>query len=148
VWTSSFRDQFSRVQRFLRRIEDQDRDSTEYDDDLWSFFQNCHHLRDWIIYDSDVGDIIKKKVSEFAKINEELRICADLANRSKHLRLTRNVREDARVTNRSVTIDLGLGTSTCEHTITLKDGSKREALDVARMAVEAWKQFLSGEGLI
>lgn len=154
-------EQFERVKRYLKRIENQDRDSTEYDDDLWSFFQNCHHLKDWIINDTDIPDEVKGietkvggNIEKFVSNNEELRICADLANRSKHLELTRNSREDAKVTNRNTRIYVPLvgsdstGTSTCEHIITLRDGSKRIALDVARKAVKAWESFLSENNLI
>ena len=151
---SRFLEQFERVKRYLNKIEDQDRDSTEYDDDLWSFFQNCHHLKDWIKNDPDIGDEIKKTVEKFVRGNKELRICADLANRSKHLKLARSPREDAEVTSRSVTIyaptagSNSVGTSTCEHTIILRDGSKCIALDVARKAVKAWESFLSENKLI
>jgi hypothetical protein len=169
---SKFLEQFERVKRYLNKIENQDRDSTEYDDDLWSFFQNCHHLKDWIINDPDVADEIKggkgKRIEEFVNSNKELRICADLANRSKHLELDRSPREDAKVTSRSTIIcpapikvyrsadgsilpqadPDSVGTSTCEHIITLGDGSKRIALDVARKAVKAWESFLSENKLI
>ena len=151
---SRFLEQFERVKRYLNKIEDQDRDSTAYDDDLWSFFQNCYHLKDWIKNDPDIGDGIKETVEKFVQSNKELRICADLANRSKHLELDRPPREDAKVTSRSTTIyapvagsDL-VGTSTCEHIITLGDGRKCMALDVARKAVKAWESFLSENKLI
>ena len=161
---SKFLEQFKRVERYLEKIESQDRDSTAYDDDLWSFFQNCHHLKDWIINDQTVSDKIKGikggNIEDFVNKNEALRICADLANRSKHLRLDR-VRDDAKITSRSVTIypptaNIGaptagsdsVGTSTCEHTITLRDGGTRKALDVAREAVKAWRSFLSNNKLI
>jgi len=151
---SRFLEQFERVKRYLNKVEDQDRDSTAYDDDLWSFFQNCYHLKDWIKNDLDIGDGIRKTVEKFVQSNKELRICADLANRSKHLELNEPPREDAKVTSRSVTIYAptagsdSVGTSTCEHTITLGDGSKRIALDVARKAVKAWESFLSENKLI
>jgi len=138
----------------LKRIENQDRDSTEYDDDLWSFFQNCYHLKDWIKNDPDVGDEIRDVVEGFVDSDKELRICADLAIRSKHSELNRHIREDAKVTSRNVTIypptagSGSVGTSTCEHTITLRDGRECIALDVARKAVEAWECFLSNNRLI
>ena len=151
---SMFLEQFERVKRYLKRIENQDRDSTEYDDDLWSFFLNCYHLKDWIRNDPEVEEEIRGGVEEFVSGNEELRICADLANRSKHLKLDRFVRDDARITSRNVIVYAptagsdSTGTSTCEHTITLRDGHKRIALDVARKAVEAWGCFLSDKRLI
>jgi hypothetical protein len=143
---SILKEQLERVKRFLNRIEDQDRDSTQYDDDLWSFFQNCYHLKDWIRNDPVVPNQVKRTVEEFVRRNDELRICADLANRSKHLKLDRP-RDDAKITSRSVIVCVG-GISTCEHAITLRDGSKRIALDVARKAVDAWESFLSKNGLI
>lgn len=151
---SKFLEQFNRVERYLKKIEDQDRDSTAYDDDLWSFFQSCYHLKDWIKNDPYVAGEIQRTVEGFVNGNEDLRICADLANRSKHLDLDKNIREDAKVTSRNVKILVptagsdSVGTSTCEHIITLGDGRTRIALDVARKAVEAWKGFLSDNKLI
>lgn len=146
-------EQYKRVKRYLNRLEHQDRDSTEYDDDLWAFFQNCYHLKDWIKNDPSVRADIASKVEGFVNNNLELRICSDLANRIKHLSLDR-VREEAEVTNRNVNIEVPLvgsdilGTSTCEHVITLGDGSKHIALDVARKAVENWTRFLSDKELL
>lgn len=155
---SKFSEQFERVKRSLEKIENQDRDSTAYDDDLWHFFQDCHHLKDWIINDPNVPEKIKGEngdnIERFINSSEELQICADLANRSKHLELNRAPRIGAKVTSRSVTIypptagSDSVGTSTCEHTITLEDGSKRIALDVAKKAVKAWESFLSRNKLI
>lgn len=151
---SKFLEQFKRVERYLKKIEDQDRNSTAYDDDLWSFFQNCYHLKDWIKNDPDVADEIQRMVEKFVQDNEELRICADLANRSKHLKLDKPPRQDAKITSRNVIIYVptagsdSVGTSTCEHIITLGDGRTRIALDVAIKAVEAWKDFLSDNKLI
>lgn len=150
---STFLDQFERVKRFLKRIQNQDRDSVAYDDDLWTFFQQCYHLKDWIKNDLGIRDEIRNEVEAFVNGNEELRICADLANRSKHLKLDK-VRDDARITSRSVTIypptagSDSTGASTCEHIITLGDGRKRRASDVAKRAVEAWECFLSDKKLI
>jgi hypothetical protein len=169
---SKFLKQFERVKRYLNKIEDQDRDSTAYDDDLWSFFQNCHHLKDWIINDPDVADEVKgekgRRIEEFVNSSKALQICGDLANRSKHSELTRPSRVDAKVTSRNTTIYVPtaqvhvsadgnvlpqaspdqVGTSTCEHIITLGNGSKHVALDVARKAVKAWESFLSENKLI
>src|SRR4030095_2546076 len=85
--------QYGRVRRYLERIQDQDRDRTEYEDDLWSFFQNCWHLKDWLINDEDPGvspelrDELKHKLSDSLGPYANLRICGDLANRTKHLKL-------------------------------------------------------------
>ncbi len=152
---SSYLEQFARVQRFLKRIENQDRDSNDYDDDFWSFFQNCWHLKDWIKYDDSISSDICKSIEEGALNFLSLRICADLCNRSKHLKLTRNIREDAKITSRNTTVNaptLSMNNennaklkcaSTCEHIITLQDGSEFVALEIARQAVKDWESLLS-----
>ena len=43
-----YMDQLNRVRRMLDRINRQDREPIEYGDDIWSFFQNCWHLKDWV----------------------------------------------------------------------------------------------------
>ena len=41
--------QLKRVRRYLEKIQNRVRKSwDDYDDDFWSFFQNCWHLKDWI----------------------------------------------------------------------------------------------------
>jgi hypothetical protein len=139
-------DQFARVKRYLVRIESQNRDPTEYDDDLWSFFQNCWHLKDWVKNDSSLRPGLRHKFrgKELKKTLKEcpsIKICADLANRTKHFELASNW-FDAEVTQRNVTVNLGKRThSTSEHIITLNDGTKKVALKVARDAVKEWKKF-------
>jgi hypothetical protein len=138
--------QFERVQRFQNRIHNQDRDSTEYDDDLLSFFMHCHHLKDWA--EKDPSTNITKEVKALIKNNMELQICADLANRSKHLVRDKPPWQNAKIISRSVTMDLNIGASTSEHIIMLKDGSKYSALDVADKAVDIWRQFLQSKNLM
>lgn len=156
----SYLEQFARVHRFLKRIENQDRDSNEYDDDLWSFFQNCWHLKDWIKYDDSVSSNIQNSIEKDALNYLSLRICSDLCNRSKHLKLIRKIQEDAKITSRSTTVNvptLSMNnennaklkcTSTCEHIITLQDGSKHVALEVASQAVADWENLLKKRNLI
>jgi hypothetical protein len=147
IYGGSVIKQFERAQRFQKRIHNQDRDSTEYDDDLLSFFMHCHHLKDWVEKDLN-ADTTKQEVKDLIANNIELQICADLANRSKHVVFKIAPWQDAKITGRSVTIDLGRGASTSEHIIMLKDGSKYSALDVADKAVDIWSQFLQSKNLI
>ena len=79
-------EQLARVKRFLRRIEP--RGATDDDqDDLWSFFQHCWHLKDWLMNDLTVPERIRNSVESEVEQYESLMICADLANRTKHLTL-------------------------------------------------------------
>jgi hypothetical protein len=151
---SSFLEQFERVERYLKKVQNQDRDSIEYDDDSYSFFQNCWHLKDWIKADPMINKKIKSRVEKDISKVKSLRICSDLANRTKHATLTKHIKEDARITNRNVTIYAPVVgssekcTSSCEHIITLKDGSKCKALDIARIAVKDWNNLLKRYSLI
>lgn len=144
---SEYSKQLARVERFLCRIENQNRDSTEYDDDLWSFFQHCWHLKDWIKNDPSISPTQWSAMEGTIEGSLNLRICADLANRSKHLRLT-NKREDADITRRSVTVKVGNpSSSTCEHIISLDDGTEKVALVVAKAAVNEWNLVFATFGL-
>ena len=164
-----FLEQLERVKRSLAKIENQDRGQTEYEDDLWHFFQDCHHLKDWTKNDPNISDTIKNCIEGFASGNEELRICADLAIRSKHAKVTWHNREDAKITRQNYTVypapavlrltadksdicqvpsDVEPIKSTREYIITLRDGSERIALVVAREAVKAWESFLLKNNLI
>jgi hypothetical protein len=150
---AEYLEQYQRVQRYLGRIQDQERDRTEYEDDLWSFFQNCWHLKDWLAYDdSGVPLVLRAKLcgdelKTFLQQYTNLRICADLANRTKHLKLKKpwldaKARGDIRVdfTEEATPIRL-------EYRIVLGDNSDYDALDVARQAVEEWDAILVEHGL-
>ncbi len=105
-------------------------------------------------YDDSVQIEIKENIEKRVEGIASLRICADLCNRSKHLMLTKTIREDAQVTERSVIVHAPVlsmdnnenaklkCTSTYEHVVTLGDGSKRVALEVARQAVKDWEKLL------
>ncbi|EHJ9977293.1 hypothetical protein KB975_001211 [Vibrio parahaemolyticus] len=90
-------EQFDRVERYLKRIRNiysgdnlifwDDRACVE--DDIFSFFIHCHHLQDWVSNLNKVG-ITSKQTKQFIEGHESLQICADLANQSKHCRLTKN----------------------------------------------------------
>ena len=65
-------EQIRRIERFLQRIDPPSKDhgsQVEYEDNLWSFFQNAWHLKDWIKNDPliktiDIEKIIKKGRAE------------------------------------------------------------------------------------
>ncbi len=91
--TNEYLDQFERVKRYFSRFkqindgQEHSQSSQNYDDDIYAFFQNCYHLKDWIKNDpacsswSDVEDFINQ--------NPDLSICADLCNALKHLKKAR-----------------------------------------------------------
>jgi len=99
----SYKKQFEKVKRYLRKIDPQlgfHGDSIEYEDNLWSFFQNAWHLKDWIKNDASVKKSISMEVAY--KNYKSLLVCSDLANRSKHFTLTKTIRVDAKHTRTDV----------------------------------------------
>ncbi|MBB3103535.1 hypothetical protein [Azomonas macrocytogenes] len=91
-------EQLERARRYLDRLRSlysgifttsADRDL--YEDDAISFFMHCYYVRDWIIHLNKVG-ITASQVDEFINSHNELKICTDLCNGSKHCRLERNIR--------------------------------------------------------
>lgn len=130
---------------------------TDYEDNLWYFFQTAWHLKDWIKNDPSL------KTFEIEKIVENyhsLRICADLANRSKHLKLTRHIREDAKYFGNDVTVRLGVSeidyedlikgkipmgtTESVAYTYYIIDKStaRHKAIDLASQIIKDWDDII------
>lgn len=144
---SSYLEQYERLKRYWNKINDQNRSQVEYEDDLWAFFQHCWHLKDWIKNDPNLN--IPINIETY--INQHcpyLMICADLCNRSKHLKLTSS-RRDANITNIGVTIHAPLigsgeiGSVEYEYTVTLDDGTKYNTLIIAKEALDEWDNFIA-----
>ena len=84
----AYMEQLNRVRRMLERINrNQNRSADDYGDDVWSFFQNCWHLKDWIKNDPHIP--IHGSIEDLVKTSPPLMICADLANGTKHLKFDR-----------------------------------------------------------
>ena len=85
--------QLSRARRFLDRIAKRDAPSHEaflagldaYQDDMWSFFMNVWHVKDWIKNDDVVPQDVKRKVLDAAHSSATLMLCRGIANGVKHL---------------------------------------------------------------
>jgi hypothetical protein len=88
--------QFNRVQRaFLRVLDNQNRKLVDYEDDVWSFFQNCWHLTDWIKSDTQsVAKITRGKIDVEVKSHPALMLVGELTSKSKNLEVTCNVTEE------------------------------------------------------
>jgi hypothetical protein len=89
-----FQDQLERIDRLMKIILSDDQDSLlgaalTFEDAIFFTCQSMWHLKDWILNDPNfqAKNIEKLKADIHAK--PCLLICADLANGSKHLTLTR-----------------------------------------------------------
>jgi hypothetical protein len=127
------------------RIED-------YFDDVYSFFENCYALKDWLKNDQEFSRKTDDEVERFVSQNPDLALCADIANGKKHLHLNRPPRSGAEPSRLSghVIIDM---TDTLSPTDDLPvkmkvqifvdhAGKTLDVLPLATRCVEAWENFL------
>jgi hypothetical protein len=141
---SGYQSQLARVRRFLMRIQTHNRSADDYDDDMWSFFQNCWHLKDWIKNDQNVPASVRGSIEGKVKLSPELLICADLANATKHLQLS-TPRVSAKHSHKNYKIVVG-ESSSIEYFIDRGDGTRIEAMALARQCVTAWEAILISYG--
>ena len=77
-----------------------------YEDDVRSFFTDCDHLKDWL-KNYPASGVFETDVEMFVHSSQNLRICGDLANGSKHAVLTKpKVGAGAKVKNRHFEVGL------------------------------------------
>lgn len=150
-------EQIERSKRYLKRMEkiysgifsSSGHDKEDYDDDVVSFFIHCYHIRDWII-ELNTLNIKSGQVDIFINKHQALKICADLANGSKHCKLTRSLRTGrqphiAAKQKETSTWYSGTGggeVMTCKYTI-LSDGQLYDALHLARECIQLWDSYTS-----
>lgn len=78
-----WKDQYNRMIRYRERLNSYEPPNQilYFQDDLYTFFQHCYSLKDWMIYCGFKG------AEEHVNKNQCLIICAALANTTKHLEL-------------------------------------------------------------
>lgn len=100
---AAYKDMYDRIGRLLVKIRDQNRSNLEYKDDLDSFFIYCFHMKDHL---KNEGALSHTIVESFVDGNRYLRLCADLANRTKHLVLSRSIRDNASFGKKSIGVNI------------------------------------------
>lgn len=113
-----------------------------------SFFEAVHHLKDWLGRDPKSG-VTLADGDILINGSTELSICADLANASKHLKLTRPPRSgDTSTAIARNDVMIILGTQTSAHRFYVQSaGKEHDVLDLAEAAVRDWSAFLRSRGL-
>jgi hypothetical protein len=85
--SGGYREQLDRIRRFLERIEGQHPTDVEFKDIMWSFFQHCWHLIDWLQHDGLVSEAQKRAVRTKVHASALLAMCRDLCNGIRHAAL-------------------------------------------------------------
>lgn len=96
--TGNYRDQIKRIVRSYNKLPHDivNRVDTRAIDNIYHFFMDCYNLKDWLINDPVPG-IKKGDVETYINNSQHLKIVADFANATKHLMLTKSIRNDKNV---------------------------------------------------
>ncbi|WP_405717273.1 hypothetical protein OG607_00500 [Streptomyces sp. NBC_01537] len=117
-------------------------------DRVLSFFETVHHLKDWLGNDP-ASQVTKPHGDKLINDHLVLQLSADLANGSKHLKLTSTRTGDTSTTIARNDVTVFVGTGNSAHRFYVASGGKEyDALQIAEDAVNEWRRFLSGRGLI
>lgn len=115
-------------------------------DTVLSFFEAIHHLKDWIGNDPRSG-ITSADGDSLINRSLMLRLCADLANGSKHLSLTRSRTGDTSTDIARNDVTVFVGTKTAAHRFYVQSNNKEyDIVDIAEAAVGEWTRFLISKG--
>ena len=165
----AYLDQLDRVRRALKKLENlgtviatenvtipADK-QMDYVDALHAYFQYAWHLKDWIKNDdaapATLRAAVRRMETEQDWINS-LMLCADVANGSKHFRLTRNSRLDAKMQAQIMirivdqVFDKNQGSTSVgfSYQIVEPSGTTYDALDLARQSLSDWENLITSNG--
>ena len=147
--------QLERTRRYLDRIRrlyrgvpaEWDR-RLEFEDDVYSFFVHCYHVRDWFFHLNKIN-LTEKELEGFVEKHHALRICADLCNGTKHCTLTKKLRTNDQphlIGRKSVGHSEGIipgqeSILSSQFTI-MSEGKQYDALEVAEACMFAWDDLV------
>jgi hypothetical protein len=117
-------------------------------DSVQSFFEAVHQLKDWLGNDP-LSKVTTDDRDSLINNSAVLRLCADLANGSKHLKLkwSRTGDPSTRIARNDVIVFVGAGASA--HRFYVASGGKEyDVLELAEAAIAQWTEFLSSQGLL
>ena len=147
---TKYEDQLNRVRRWYQRFREinegklHDRPSDFYQDEVYAFFMNCYHLKDWIRNDPS-GSSIAGKVEGYINTTPELSLCADICNGLKHLTLTTH-RSGEKPEFGPRKFEVGIGaepTTIAAHYTINTDSGPIDAFNLATKCLEAWEKLLA-----
>jgi hypothetical protein len=150
------REQFARVERYLARFKEfvqghpHTRSSEHYQDDVYAFFQNCYHLKDWIKHDPACAGW-QPHVEDVIDESADLSLCADLCNGLKHLSLTRGQRSGQSPEFAQVAVHVIVADAFTEResvhlqsTYTIRTATGLlDGYELAQRCVAAWRRYIA-----
>jgi hypothetical protein len=146
----TYREQYDRMKRWYARFDainrgrSHDLSSDYYVDEIYAFFLNCYHLKDWILRDGALAGTARARVEAFINSNRDLRLCADICNSLKHVRLTATRSGESPAFGRkkfSLTLGSGSPTVSLKYQVNTATGPL-DAFEIATECVRAWDEFI------
>lgn len=148
-----FMEQFERVMRYHGRFAqlnagiEMTMPSENYIDDIYAFFQNCYHLKDWLKKDPGFAKKTDSEIELYVTSTLELALCADICNATKHLGLAtgRPPRSGAepKFGSRHFHANVGGAKQTTSINATIEhNGNTLDAFVLATECVKAWEAFI------
>jgi hypothetical protein len=143
-----YEEQIDRAKRWYGRFQEitdgrkHDRSVEFARDEVFAFFQNCYHVKDWIIEDKAMTIEDRKRVVEqFITESESLCLCADLCNATKHLVLkTTRSHDSPEIARAHYGLNVSAGVLKVRFEISTDSGSI-DAFDLATRCLSEWDRF-------
>ena len=148
----SWVEQYERVQRGLRRITAPPTPPREdFEDDLFHFFVDCWHLKDWVKEDSaNISYRKRKRIVSAAEKNDVLQVCRAIANSRKHFKRRKKPRGRPLKPEAEIVGGIKVGSQgiRIDYEIFSEKGKKvAVATELAKQAVEEWTTLLRRNGV-
>jgi hypothetical protein len=152
---ATYIEQYNRMKRWYDRFvalnhgRPHNVSSDNYLDEIYAFFLNCYHLKDWIRNDGMVDTVVQQSVEPHMNSSRPLKLCADICNSLKHLRLDSSRSGESPAFGKK---QFGLALGPASTTIKLKyevntTTGPVDAFQLATECVDAWDAFLTANKL-
>jgi hypothetical protein len=141
--------QFSKLEPIRNGVFPEFCGNTEFE--LFSFYEICYHLKDWIIKSPNYSSL--KNVENFINDSPSLRICADICNRLKHKTLTKRPRSKSQlgIFKLSSTITVGPDPSHAKVSLdkaTIETERGEECCyALAEQCMKEWERYFAENGI-
>jgi hypothetical protein len=147
-----YREQYDRMYRWYKRFSNlkngrpHDFESENYIDEIYAFFVNAYHVKDWIKNDHELQKSVRDVVEQYINDTKALALCADISISIKHLERTQSDRSEQNpalgVKRFGVKIVTGGPTTISLVAYEVKtDSGVVDAFDLATDCVNAWDAF-------
>jgi hypothetical protein len=116
----------------------------DVEDYLYAFFLNCFHLREWL---QEARVVPQASIERLFRDNQELRLCQDIANATKHRSLV-DPKQSREFSLARVYVGKTKGWFEPDTAlVVLSEGHQHDALELARRCLDLWDNFLTSNGL-